>query len=257
MDRSLCIDLIHRTKSVLEAIQSQAQDSREKFSDRESGDSYCRVVMEEIEKIELLLNGFLNYIKSTTPVVKRNTVNTLIEEALKKHQPQLDERKIRIFRKFEKGLPETIVPDEQMIFILDTVLQYATASLSSGSNLEISTRSSDHVSEDAEGQSVLRKAGKHLDISFSFTDYQRRSEQRVKAYGLSFPQREGLLDLLLRLVLAIVERNQGTMEFETDQAKTKRSLVLKLPAERRTAVHYALIDEQFSPSDRDLLRQRV
>jgi len=258
MDRSLCMDLIHRTKSILESIQNLTERSRERFADREFGEDFCKTISGDIEKIELLLNGFRNYIKSTTPVIKKDTVNTLVEEVVKKHQIRLEERKIRILKKFEKELPETIVSDEQMIFILDSVLQYATSSLSPGGGIEILTRSFDHQVRTGEGQSFLRDKGKHVEISFAFTDYQNRSEQRAKAYdGLTLPQKERALDLLLRLVLAVVERNQGTMEFETDEEKAKRSLVLKLPAERRKSVHYQLIDEQFSAFDRSLLSQNM
>jgi len=257
MDRSLCMDLIHRTRILLDSIRSGVMDSRDKFADRDYGAGFCKTVTDDVEKIDLLLNGFLNYIKSTTPVIKKGTVNALIEETVKRHQALFEERKIRVFKKFERELPETIVPDEQMIFILDSVLQYAAATLSSGSGIEILTRSFDHLAEGVEAQPSLREKSKHLEVAFAFMDYQKRSEERVKAYGLSLPQREGLVDLLLRLVLAIVERNSGTMEFESDQAKAKRSLVLRLPVERRTAIHYELIDEQFSPFDRNLLRQRV
>ncbi|MGD1076289.1 MAG: hypothetical protein ABR903_09495 [Thermodesulfovibrionales bacterium] len=212
----------------------------------------------DIEKIELLLNGFRNYIKSTTPVIKKDTVNTLVEKVVKTHQVRLQERKIRIHNKLEKELPETIVSDEQMLFILDSVLQYATSSLPSGGAIEIFTRSFDHQVPTGEGQSFLREKGKRVEIAFTLTDYQKSSEQRAKAYdGLSLPQKERTLDLLLRLVLTVVERNQGTMEFETDEAKAKRSLVLNLPADRRRSVHYQLIDEQYSAVDRSPLLQSM
>ncbi|MGD0886888.1 MAG: hypothetical protein ABSA46_18760 [Thermodesulfovibrionales bacterium] len=252
------MDLIHRTKSILDSIQNLTERSREKFADRESGEDFCKSITDDIQKIELLLNGFLNYIKSTTPVIKKDTVNTLVEEVMKTHRIRLEERKIRIHNNLEKELPETIVSDEQMIFILDSVLQYATSSLSSGGAIEILTRSFDHQVQTGEGQSFLRERGKRVEIAFTFTDYQNRSEQPVKAYeGLSLPQKERALDLLLRLVLAVVERNQGTMQFETDGAKEKRSLVLKLPAERRRSVHYQLIDEQYPAFDRSPLRHNM
>jgi hypothetical protein len=222
--------------------------------DREFGEDFCKAVTGDIEKIELLLNSFRNYIKSTTPVIKKGTVNNLVQEVVKKHQGRLEKKKIRIFAKFEKELPETIVSDEQMVFILDSMLQYATYTLSSGGNIEILTMSFDHQAQTAEGQSLLREKGKRIEIVFTFTDDEKRSEQPVKAGGgLSLPQKERAQDLLLRLVLAVVERSQGTMEFEVDEVKAKRCVVLKLPAERRRSVHYQQIDGQFFAFDRNLL----
>jgi hypothetical protein len=40
-----------------------------------------------------------------------------------------EKNRIKIVRDFEKDLPETIVPDEQLRFILDSVLQFAITSM--------------------------------------------------------------------------------------------------------------------------------
>jgi hypothetical protein len=251
MDRSLCIDLIHRTRSILNAIQTTTQNSRGKFTDRELGEVFCRTITGDIEKLDLLLNGFLNYIKSTSPVIRRDTVNILIDEAVKKNQIRLEERKIRVFKKFERELPETIVPDIQMMFILDSLIQYAAVSMPSGSGIEIVTRSSDHLPEPGEGHQFPGRRSKHVEVVVTFTDYQKLREQRAGAYGVSRPQKNEELDLLLRLVRATVERNQGTIEFEADETKAARSVVLKMLTERRKEVHYPLVDEDSSPFDRN------
>ena len=51
---------------------------------------------------------------SATPVKKTNTVHTLIEKALKKHQLTLEQKKVKIFKRLEGDLPETTVPDEHL-----------------------------------------------------------------------------------------------------------------------------------------------
>ncbi len=236
-DRSLFIELVHRTKSLLDSIADHARLSREKFIEKEFGESFFKNVAGDIEKIDLLLNGFLNYIKSTTPVIKKDTVNTLLDEVLKKHHPRLEERKIRIVKKCEKELPETIVPDEQMTFILDSVLHYAMASISSGGNIEFLTKSFAPLK--AIGENLAR----NVEIMVAFTGYQKRSEQLTKESGLPLPHSEPGLNLLLRLVYAIVQENQGTMEYEADERKEKRLIFLKFPVERRKAVQYQPVDE--------------
>jgi len=142
MEWPLLIELIHHTKSTLDSIKKYTQLSRGKFSDKEFGEFFYRMITKEIEKNDLLMNSYLNFIKVTTPLIKRGTVNTLIEEVLEKNQVQLEELRGKIFRNFEKDLPETIVPDGQLRFILDSILQYGMTSIRSVGDIQFLTKSS-------------------------------------------------------------------------------------------------------------------
>jgi hypothetical protein len=237
MEWSLFIELIHHTKSTLDSIKKYTQLSRGKFSDKEFGEFFYRMITKEIEKNDLVLNSFLNYIKVTTPIRKKGTVNTLIEEVLKKHQVRLEENKTKIFRNFEKDLPETIVPDEQLRFILDSILQYTIASMRSDGNIEVLTKSSALQKENSE-EGVFEKDGKYIEILVAFTSHKKAMEKSMQELRTPTPKEEIVSDVLLRLVDATVKMNQGVMRLEVDETKTKKSVFLKLPAERRKEVLY-------------------
>jgi hypothetical protein len=158
-------------------------------------------------------------------------VHNLIEEVLKKHQVRLEENKTKILKDFEKDLPETIVPDEQLRFVLDSILQYVIASKPSNGSIEFLTKSPVLQKETGEDQTQFRKNGRYIEIMVAFTYYKDSREQPV-------PQKEVALDLMLRLVNNIVERNQGMIKFEFDETKGKRFLSLKFPFERRKLVRY-------------------
>src|SRR4030043_437864 len=123
------IELVHRIKNPLVSIKTFTQLLREKFDDEEFREYFYRIVTEDIEKIDSLLNGLLNFIKINTPLRKTNTVHSLLEEVFKKHERLVEERRIKIYRKFEKDLPETIVHDEQLRYILNSILQEAIPSV--------------------------------------------------------------------------------------------------------------------------------
>jgi hypothetical protein len=222
MDRALCSDLVQHAKSMLDSIQHITEQSRAKFADREYGEDYYKSMSGHIEKIDLLLDGFINFMNSTTPAAKKITVNTQIDEVLKKHQIRLEEKQFRIFRKFDRVISESIVPHEQMVFVLNTILKYAEASISSGGIVEIETRALGGEQAAAAGQSFKNGNNRYAEIIFTLTDRYMR-----------LPGDDESLDLLLRLVLSVVERNQGTMAFESDKAKSKKSVFLVLPADRR------------------------
>jgi len=237
MERSLLIELIRHTKSTLDSIKKITQLSREKFSDKEFGEFFYRMIAKDIEKHDLVLDRFLNYIRATTPIRKKGTVNTLLEEVLKKHQVALEENKTKIFRNFEKDFPETIVPDEQLRFILDSVLHYAMASMPSDGNIELSTRSFVLQKESSE-EVVFEKGRKYIEILVAFTSYKKPMERPVKESRALTPKEEFVSDLVLRLVDAIVKMNQGITRFEIDETKAKKFIFLTFPVERREVVFY-------------------
>ena len=121
------IELIDQFKETLKNLRNHTRIFQEKFRDQEFGEHLNRIIMEDIKKIELLQNSLLNYIRINNPIIKTNTVNTLLEEELKKYQVELEEKKIKLFKTLEKNLPETAVPDDQLRYILSCVLQYVIA----------------------------------------------------------------------------------------------------------------------------------
>ncbi len=238
MERSLLVELIQHTKGTLDSIKQFAQLSRGKFSDGEFGEFFYQMITKDTERNVLMLNSFLNYIKATTPIRKKGTVHALIEEVLTKHQVRLEENKTKIFRNFEKDLPETIVADEQLRFILDSVLQYATASMSPNGSIEFLTKSFG-LQKGTEGdQAIFKTNGRYIEILVAFTYYKKPMEQFGKKLETPVPQKEGVPDLMLRLIDDIVDRNRGIMKVELDETKAKKFILFNFPIERRKVVHY-------------------
>ncbi len=232
---SFFIVLIQRVKNTLGSIRNYTQLSRDKFSDREFGEYFYRAVTEDIEKIDMVLNGLINYIKLNNPIRKTDTVHHLIEEELKKNQAKFEGKGIKLFKKFEKGLPETIVPDEQLRYILGSVLEFALANISPNLSMALYTRSFVLEKEMGESPEFLRKDGRYIEISVGFMGYKKPTEQGT---GTTTLQKEEPLDLLLRFVREVVQRNRGTMRIEADEKKLKTFISLRFPVERRKVVYY-------------------
>jgi len=245
MEEPLFIELIHRTKSVLNTIGKLTQLTRGKFVDREFGDFFAKAIARDIEKHNLLLNTFLNYIASTTLIPKRGTVNKIIEEVLKRRLVHLEGKRTKIFREFEKDLPETVVPDDQLRFIMDSLLQYAIALMPPGGNIKFLTRSFGLPGEAIADKGFFRKSWKYVEILVDFSSQKKPLEQFGRAPGGRSPQEETLAGLVYRLVDMIVRKNEGAMKFEVDERESKNKIVLRFPAERRKLVQ----DQLTSDSD--------
>ena len=227
------IELIDQFKDTLKNLRNLTKIFQEKYGDKESGAYLNRIINDDIKKIELVQNSLLNYIRINNPVTKTNTVNTLIEEEIKRYQGELEEKKIRLFKTLEKNLPETAVPDDQLRYILSCVLQYVMALVSANGNLGVFTKNvvlQKEMGDDREWR--------FIEILVGYTGYKKPAEQFRSPMGIPAHQKERILDLALRLVDEIVQRNRGTMKFDEDEKKVKATISLRFPVERRKVVYY-------------------
>jgi uncharacterized protein YeeX (DUF496 family) len=227
------IDLIDQFKDTLKNLKNFTRIFQEKFNDREFGVYLNRIITDDIKKIELVQNSLLTYIRINNPIIKTNTVNTLIEEELKKYQTEVEEKRIKLFKTLEKNLPEIAVPDDQLRYILSCVLQYVMALIGANGNLGLFTKHYAFQKEVGEDQE-----GRFIEILIAYSGYKKPTEQPGSPSGISAHQRERILDLALRLVDEIVQRNRGMMKFEEDEKKGKSAVSLRFPVERRKVVYF-------------------
>ena len=137
----------------------------------------------DIQQANFLLNGLSNYLKATTPIRKKDTVNLLIEEELKKNQAQLEKKGAKLFKKLEKDLPEIIVPDEPLRYILDSILQYAVTLMPPNETLGFLTKSL-VPQEPGQNQALFRKGGHYVEITVFYTGWQKPLESSGTGAGI-------------------------------------------------------------------------
>ncbi|HUL21051.1 MAG TPA: hypothetical protein VLZ10_06330 [Thermodesulfobacteriota bacterium] len=228
-------ELIQRIKSDLGSIKNYAQTSRGKFSNKEFGEYYYRTLTGDIEKMEIVLNGLIDYMKLHPPIRKMNTVHSILEEVLRKHRVKLEEKGIKLLKRFEKDLPETVVPDEQLKYVLSSVLQYAMVATPPNRNIAISTKSFLPEKGAGEAEGLFKREGEHIRISVIFVVHHRRGEPTL---GTGIIQKGDVPDILLRFVREVVLRNHGIMKMGTNPERTKIIISLRFPVERRRVVYY-------------------
>ena len=242
------MELVQRVKGSLAGMKTFAFLSKDKFSDAELGEDFYQIVSEDIEKTISLLNCFQDYLNFNTPMKKMNTVNNIIEEILRKLEDQIAERKIKIIKKqFEKNLPETILPDEQLRYVLNSIIQYMLHSTRPFGSIGFLTQQFDPSGSEGEDMSLLQKDGKYIEVQIaSMGDKQRELLDLVP--GMTADQSEGGVDLILQLVKEIVQRNQGALTLKINSQQSMSFLSVILPMERRKVVHYLSTEERMKKS---------
>jgi len=240
------IELFNRIKASLSAMQAFAFLSRENFRDRELGEHFYSIVNEDIGKTISLIDCFNDYINFSTPTVKSNTVNTLVEEVIRKHESQFEEKKIKIIKKqFEKDLPETVLPDEQLRYILNSVIQYTLISIPPEGSIGFLTRQFDTEASNGEEIGQLQKEGKYLEILVVSAGYEKPGEEMGIVPGMANAHQEDeAVELILKLAKEIIEKNKGIMRYKAYDDKPMTFISLILPIERRNIVRYPSPEER-------------
>jgi len=227
------IELVHRIKNPLVSVKTFTQLLRDKFSDPEFRDTFYRIVSEDIEKIDRVLNDLLSYIKVNTPLSKTDTVNSILEEVLRRHEAQLETKKVKVFKKLEKDLPETVVHDEHLKYILNSILQFAIPFIPLNGSIGLLTKSFA-----PEGERMIRRDGKYIEILIAFTGYKKPVEPFETLLGIPGVPTGDPIELELRLAREMIQKNQGLMKFEVNETKPRTLISLRFPVERRRNIYY-------------------
>lgn len=229
---SFLVDLICSVRKSLDEVINQTQIYEKEYSNNGLGECFFRI-RSDIAKIDFLFDNLLQYNKITTPIRKTNTVHNLIESVLKKHQPLFEKRETLIFRRFEEELPEVIVPDEQLRYILESVLQYILDLTPSGGGISFSTRSLVIQEKQDKKEPLLEENIHWVEILMIFTRYRSSTEEEKILLGVQEHQtNQNPLDLIFQLAKKMVDKNRGLMKVDLAEERNNSSIALLLPAEK-------------------------
>jgi len=243
-------ELLSRIKASLSAMQAFAHLSKENFKDQEMGEQFLKIVNEDIEKTISMINCFDDYLTFSTPTIKRNTVNTLVEEVIKKHEREFEERKIKIIKKqFDKDLPEAWFPDEQLRYLLNSVIECLLLSIRPEGSIGFLTRLFDPEALNGEEKNQLQKERRYLEIlavSAGDGEGSPGKESDFSQGMLSGPGQEEAIQLILKLMKEIITKNRGIMRYKAYDDKPMTFISLILPVERRNVVYYPSPEERLN-----------
>jgi hypothetical protein len=230
---SFLIDLIGTVRKSLEEVVNQTQIYEKEYSNNGLGECFFRI-RSDISKIDFLFDNLLQYNKISTSIQKTNTVHNLIENVLKKYQPLFEKRETLIFRRFEKDLPEVIVRDEQLRYILESILQYILGSMPSGGGISFATRSLVIQEKEEEKKSSVEQNTHWVEILMIFTRSRSSTEKEMILLGTEEHEtNQNPSDLVLQLAKKMVHKNRGVMEVELTDERNNSSISLLLPAEKK------------------------
>jgi hypothetical protein len=89
-----------------------------------------------------------------------------------------------------------------------------------------------------ESKTWPQEDGRYIEILIVFTGCKKPIEKLETVSEFLAVKQEEVIDLILRLVKDMVEKNRGMMKFEVNEKKTETLISLRLPVERRKVIYY-------------------
>ncbi len=233
------LETLRDIKKTVGSIYKIGLLSMEKSDNNEDREHSWRAMTQGFDQIVSIVNMLSSYINVTSPIVKKNTIHCILEEILESNEKKLHARQIELTKTLEEELPETIFQDEQVRFILNLVLQYVILSTPSSGRIEIVTQFVNNQKEqDLSSVDPLKSKYSEILISSSHPNYPL--SESPGAPEVPKIEREGTSHFILRLVREMIRRNQGMIDFQMDQMKSRTRISLRFAVERRRVAYYRL-----------------
>jgi hypothetical protein len=90
-----------------------------------------------------------------------------------------------------------------------------------------------------EDQALVQKDGRFVEILIVFTGFKKPVEKFDTILGVPALQQEEAIELELRLIKEMIQKNRGVMTFEVNEKRPRTLISLKFPMERRKVIYYS------------------
>jgi hypothetical protein len=232
---SLLAELLHYTKNTLAKIRQINHDSVD-TTDLESRKSLEITINQEIKETDLVLSQVLSYISILTPVIRPNSIHTILDEILEARGGEFYHKGIKTTKKYEKNLPETSIQDEEVKFIMNCIFQYASLSSSFHGRMGLFTRSVNIQDGNGDEKTTPTKEGgkTHVEIMVALMG---NKEPLRKSGGPTIPAKgEETSNIMVLLLKDLVQRYQGLVGFEIIAKELLTVISVRLPIRPNLAV---------------------
>ena len=234
---SFLIELVHNIKRSLASVYQTTVLATEKCTDAEVKKRSNDQVKEEMKKIDSVLNSVLNFINVNTPLVKASTLYTILEDILKANEKLLQQKSMKITKRYEKDIPDTFLHPEQVKFILHSAIQSAILSAPPNQVIGLLVKSSDSHDEKCTEKPSAENNRTYIEVMIGFSGDGKPDNISENSSETPGGRGKGMPDLILKLAKEILEKNHGMM-VETHGERLKTLINLRFPVERRKVVYY-------------------
>jgi len=215
---------LREIEELKEAVERErhlaSQFFRTKFEPGSEEERYSDIMIEEVERLDRVVQELLDFARPVTPDRKVIAPNTIIEEALALVSEDAQFKRVTIEKRLLEGLPDVLVDPMQMRQALLNVLLNAIEAMKDGGTLTIETA----VADSADGPPAVT-------LSVTDTGVGMSAEEVGKLFEPFYTTKPRGTGLGMTVVSRVVEQNGGRVGVRSAPGKgTTFSLVLPAAA---------------------------
>ena len=163
-----------------------------------------KVIEEEINRINEIVNQFLRFAKPAPPLLKKAEVLPIFHETLQLLKPQIEKQRIAVQKEFEI-LPPILMDREQMKQVILNLLLNALQAMSKRGHLTL------------RGQ--ISENGRFIKLSIQDSGVGIPGEEMGILFDPFFSTKEGGIGLGLSIAHRIIDQHHGKIEVESTPGK--------------------------------------
>ncbi|MGZ3536672.1 MAG: GAF domain-containing protein [Thermodesulfobacteriota bacterium] len=200
----LAAGIAHEIRNPLTSINILIHSLTENFPPEDSHREDLKVIEEEIDRINEILDRFLRFAKPAPPLLERTEVASIFEETLQLIRPRMEKQRVQVQKEFEV-LPIILMDREQIKQVALNLLLNAVQAMPRGGTLMLRGENS--------------KGGQWIKISIRDSGIGIPDEDMNRLFDPFFSTREGGIGLGLSIAHRIIDQHHGKIEVESALGK--------------------------------------
>jgi len=200
----LAAGIAHEIRNPLTSINILIHSLTENYPAVNSNREDFKVIAEEINRINEIVDQFLRFAKPAPPLLAKAEVLPIFEETLQLLRPQIEKHRILVQKEFEP-LPPILMDREQMKQAILNLLLNAVQAMPKGGRLALKGR----VPED----------NRWVQLSIQDSGVGIPGEDIDKLFNPFFSTKEGGIGLGLSITHRIIDQHDGKIEVESAPGK--------------------------------------
>jgi len=207
----LAAGIAHEIRNPLTSMKMTVQLLKRKQSD-ESGKESLQVVLDEINRLEIIVGGILDFARPMELTLEPANIANIINEVFRLMEPNLRHKKIEIERSMEsQSIPEVLMDINRMKQVFMNIILNSAQAMPNGGKLKIYCRLDDNTVQ-----------AEIIDTGFGMT-----KETLDHVFDPFFSAKSGGTGLGLTNVKRIIELHRGKVYIDSvENQGTKVTIVL-------------------------------
>jgi signal transduction histidine kinase/putative methionine-R-sulfoxide reductase with GAF domain len=200
----LAAGIAHEIRNPLTSINILIHSMTDNLPDESVHREDLKVIEEEINRINEIVDQFLRFAKPAPPLLKKAEVLPIFEETLQLLRPQIEKQRITVQKEIQI-LPPALMDREQMKQVILNLLLNAVQAMPKGGHLILRG----HISEN----------DRFIKLSIQDSGVGISDEEMGKLFDPFFSTKEGGIGLGLSIAHRIIDQHHGKIEVESAPGK--------------------------------------